>query len=85
MADILIRNLPPATKEILKRHAARHGRSLEAHLRDLLNRAARPGGKAEADDPPFGSWLHAASRPGIDLTKAIKRLRSGKMRIPRFD
>jgi plasmid stability protein len=85
MSDILIRNVPHVTKEILKRHAARHGRSLQAHLRDILDRAALKNDKASTDDLAFGSWLHAASRPGVDLTKTLKKLRSGSMRIPKFD
>lgn len=36
MADILIRKVPRATKALLRLHAERRGRSLEADLRDIL-------------------------------------------------
>ena len=41
MADILIRKVDEGVKALLKRRAARHGRSLEADLRETLERLAR--------------------------------------------
>jgi plasmid stability protein len=41
MADILIRKIDEATKALLKRRAERRGRSLEADLRETLERLAR--------------------------------------------
>jgi plasmid stability protein len=39
MADILIRDLNPTTLRRLKRSAKQHGRSLQAHLKLLLEEA----------------------------------------------
>jgi plasmid stability protein len=41
MAQVLVRNLRKATVERLKRRARSHGRSLQAELHDILERAAR--------------------------------------------
>jgi plasmid stability protein len=41
MAQVLVRNLGDATVERLKRRARSHGRSLQAELHDILERAAR--------------------------------------------
>ena len=40
MAQVLVRELDPETVERLKARAARHGRSLEAELRLILEQAA---------------------------------------------
>ncbi len=42
MSQILVRNLSPETVEALKDQAKRHKRSLEAEVRDILERAGRP-------------------------------------------
>jgi antitoxin FitA len=42
MAQVLVRDLPEETVARLKEKAAEAGRSLEAELRDILNRAAQP-------------------------------------------
>lgn len=36
MAQIIVRKLPEAAKERLRKRAERHGRSLEAEIRDIL-------------------------------------------------
>jgi plasmid stability protein len=41
MAQVLVRNLGKTTVERLKRRARNHGRSLQAELHDILERAAR--------------------------------------------
>ena len=41
MAQVLVRNLEKTVVERLKRRAQRHGRSLQAELHDILERAAR--------------------------------------------
>lgn len=41
MAQILIRNIDKSTLETLKRRARRHGRSLQAELHRIIERAAR--------------------------------------------
>lgn len=42
MAQVLVRDLPDETVARLKAKAAEAGRSLEAELREILNRAAEP-------------------------------------------
>ena len=41
MAQVLVRNLEKTVVERLKRRAQRQGRSLQAELHDILERAAR--------------------------------------------
>ena len=41
MAQVLVRNLEKAIVERLKRRARRHGRSLQAELYEILERASR--------------------------------------------
>ena len=80
MADILIRKVDNATKELLRRRAERHGKSLEADLRETLERLAHEEAETPDDTEPFGSWLVSISRPGIDLDDALEFLRSAPAR-----
>ncbi len=48
MAQVLVRELEPEVVARLKARAQRHGRSLEAELREILKRAAEAGDFAEA-------------------------------------
>ena len=45
MPALTIRNLPEETHRALRVHAAEHGRSTEAEIRDILEKAARPEGR----------------------------------------
>lgn len=85
MADILIRKVDDATKELLRQRAERHGKSLEADLRDTLERLAREEAETPDDTEPFGSWLVSISRPGIDLEEALAALRSAPVRAVSFE
>ncbi len=80
MADILIRKVDEATKELLRLRAERRGKSLEADLRDTLDRLAREEAESPDDAEPFGDWLVAISRPGLDIDVALDALRSAPMR-----
>ena len=80
MADILIRKVDDSTKELLRRRAERRGRSLEADLRDTLERLAHEEAETPDDAQPFGSWLVAITRPGVDLDEALALLRSAPVR-----
>ncbi len=80
MADILIRKIDDGVKELLKQRAARRGKSLEADLRETLERLAREEIEAPDDAQPFGSWLVAISRPGVDLDETLALLRSAPVR-----
>lgn len=45
MPSITIRNVPEEVHRALRIRAARHGRSAEAEIRDILEKAARPEGR----------------------------------------
>ena len=64
MAAVTIRNLPEATHRALKARAARHGRSTEAEIREIIESAVRPAGRVK-----LGSELAALGRKfgGVDL------------------
>lgn len=49
MGDLLIRDLPPGTHDVLKRRAERAGMSLQAYVSRLLEQ--------HADAPTLGDWL----------------------------
>ena len=80
MADILIRKIPDQTKARLQLRASRRGRSLEAELREALERLALEEVETPDAAEPLGSWLVAVSRPGADLTEALEMLRSAPVR-----
>ncbi|MRG54286.1 plasmid stability protein [Phyllobacterium sp. SYP-B3895] len=64
MAAVTIRNLPEETHRALKLRAAKHGRSTEAEIREILEEATRP-----KDRLKIGSELAAFGRRhgGLDL------------------
>jgi plasmid stability protein len=76
MADILIRKVDEATKELLRLRAERRGRSLEADLRETLEKLAREEAESPDDIEPFGDWLVAITRPGVEIDEALEFLRS---------
>ncbi len=80
MADILIRKVPETTKDLLRRRAERRGKSLEADLRDTLETLAHEVAISPDEVEPFGDWLVAISRPGVDLDEALELLRSAPVR-----
>ena len=43
MANVNVRNLPDEVHRAIRIQAAHHGRSTEAEIRDILERAAKPG------------------------------------------
>ncbi len=47
MASITVRNLPDETHRALRVRAAMAGRSTEAEIRAILERAARPAGRVK--------------------------------------
>jgi plasmid stability protein len=61
---VTIRNLPEATHRALKVRAARHGRSTEAEIRDIIESAVRPRERIK-----LGSELAAIGREfgGVEL------------------
>lgn len=77
MAAVTVRNLPEETRRALKLQAAKNGRSTEAEIRDILEKAVRP-------QVGIGSALAAIGRElgGVEL-KA--RRRRSPVRSARFD
>jgi len=64
MAAVTIRNLPEATHRALKARAAKHGRSTEAEIREIIESAVRPASRIR-----LGSALAQLGRKygGIEL------------------
>jgi plasmid stability protein len=64
MATLPARSLPEETHRALKMRAARHGRSTEAEVRDILDQAVRPDGRLK-----IGSELAACGQRygGIEM------------------
>ncbi len=62
MANINVRNLPDEVHRAIRIQAAQHGRSTEAEIRSILERAAKPEGRVR-----LGSFLTALSLelPGL--------------------
>lgn len=71
MSVVTVRNLPEETHRALKVRAARHGRSTEAEIREILEQAVRP-----EDRIKIGSELAAFGRKFGGLEINIKRDRS---------
>lgn len=67
MAVVTVRNLPEETHRALKVRAARHGRSTEAEIREILEEAAHPRGRMQ-----IGAELAAFGRRfgALDLDAA---------------
>ena len=80
MAQILVRDIEDDIKERLQQRAVRHGRSMEAEVRDILRNAAN-----EEDQPPgdLGSEM-AALFKGIGLREGevIPELRGHEIKNP---
>jgi antitoxin FitA len=83
MAQILVRNVEERVKSSLQRRAKRHGRSMEAEVREIIQTAAL------AEETPaigFGSATVALfSGSGVYLDEPIQEIRGMKMQIPNFD
>jgi antitoxin FitA len=50
MASITVRNVPDEVHRALRVLAAQHGRSAEAEIRDILERAVKPGKRVRLGD-----------------------------------
>ena len=64
MAALTVRNLPEETHRALRVRAARHGRSTEAEVRDIIEQAVRPSRRVK-----IGSELAAFGERfgGLDI------------------
>lgn len=77
MPAVTIRNLSQETHRALKARAARHGRSTEAEMRDILDAAVRP-----AERVRLGTALAELSRR-VGLTNAdVEALEQSRDRSP---
>lgn len=85
MGDILIRNVPERTKELLRKRAKRRGKSLEADLREALKLLAKSEVVTPDDEEPFGTWAVKISRPGFDMDKVIAKFRRARVRPVKID
>ena len=65
MPTLTVRNLPDDVHRALRVRAAQHGRSTEAEIRDILERAAKPEGRLK-----LGSLLASIAREAGGLTDA---------------
>lgn len=63
MANVNVRNLPDEVHRAIRIQAAHHGHSIEAEIRDILERAAKPEGRVK-----LGSFLAAIAREVGGLT-----------------
>ncbi|MGD9889076.1 MAG: Arc family DNA-binding protein [Halothiobacillaceae bacterium] len=63
MATVNVRNLPDAVHRALRIQAAQHGRSTEAEIRNILERAAKPEGRVK-----LGSLLASLAHEAGGLT-----------------
>lgn len=75
MADILIRNLNPTTVARLKQSAKKHGRSLQAHLKLLLEETT-PFTMAEAAAATRAWHQRLKGRPFEDSATLLRKDRS---------
>ena len=75
MASLSIRNLEDELLARLKRRAARHGRSAEAEVRDILRRTL--SGEAETDFKALAAELRALTA-GRQHTPAEELQREGR-------
>lgn len=86
MADILIRKIDENTKALLKRRAERRGKSLEADLRETLEKLAQEEVQNPDDAEPFGTWAVRISRPGFDeFDDILTDIRDAPIRAATFD
>ncbi len=71
MAQLVVRDLEDKVKEALQRRARKHGRSMEAEIRDILRSAvADPGERVES----LGTRL-AGRFAGIGLDEPLPEIR----------
>lgn len=63
MANVNVRNLPDEVHRAIRIQAAQHGRSTEAEIRFILEKAAKPEGRVK-----LGSFLASIAREAGGLT-----------------
>lgn len=74
MANLTVRQLSEDTKSRLAERARRHKQSLEAEVRQILDRAAQQPLPSD-DVDGFPHWFIEGSRPGIELDQVLAEQR----------
>jgi plasmid stability protein len=82
MAQVVIRKLDEVVKKRVKQRAARHGHSMEAEIRDILNKAVQENEKREEGLGTFIARHFSGKGIGIDFN--IPERRGEKARPARF-
>jgi antitoxin FitA len=72
MAQLVVRRLDDGAKARLKARAKRHGRSLEAEARAILEDAAKPDNARAKKEKGFGTLMHERFKK-VGLTEAEAR------------
>ena len=81
MAQLVVRNLEQSVKVRLQKRAKRHGRSMEAEVRDILRNAAN-----ESEKPSVGLGTRMASRiKGTGIQFEVEELRGYPVTPAKFD
>jgi antitoxin FitA len=81
MAQVIVRNLEETVKRKLKRRAARHGRSMEEEIRDILRDAVKNEGRPSKG---LGTEIMELFK-GIELEEPIEELRGYPVKPAKFD
>jgi antitoxin FitA len=81
MAQVIVRNLEEAVKRKLQRRAARHGRSMEEEVRDILRNAVKD---EERGRKGLGTEITELFR-GIGLEEPIEELRGYPVKPAKLD
>jgi antitoxin FitA len=71
MAQVIVRKLEDTVKRKLQRRAARHGRSMEEEVRDILRNAVKDDGRAKKG---LGTVI-AERFKGLGITQEILEFR----------
>ena len=79
MAQVIVRKLEDTVKRKLQRRAARHGRSMEEEVRDILRNAVKD---EERERKGFGTAA-AALFKDVGLERPLPELKI-RLRIPKF-
>lgn len=77
MPSITIRNVPEEVHRAIRVRAAQHGRSAEAEIRDILEKAAKPEGRVK-----LGSLLAAIGRDAELTDEDVDSLAGARDKTP---
>jgi antitoxin FitA len=81
MAQVIVRNLEDSVKRKLQRRAAKHGRSMEEEVREILRDAVKDDGKLRKG---LGTRIAERFR-GLGFNEEIREFRGYTIDPPKFD